>query len=205
MDKPGQSTDIRTSLVKMLSEVEQATALTTDDLNAINEHLNTLYAMSGENEEVGAFCTQIAQSAQSLVEVSNANLFKAVSLGSIATAALEEAEGEKQARIELEDAIDTGNEEHPRLKDFAEEIRAEVAGDFEVDWEQALESNYDQVRNDIIRRIQSLTYFRVDPYVATQFVDVVLLGVGAPNELQREMLAELVASFADVQRVRHGA
>lgn len=201
-----QPVDIRTSLVAMLSDMENATTLTADDLSGVNDTLNTLYEMSGQNEEVGALCTQVLGRAQSLVEVSNANLFKAVSMGGIAATALEQAEGERRARVELEDALANNDLEHPLVADHAELVEEAMDKKFRDEWEKALEENYGILRAGLRDRIQRLTWFRLDPFVVTQFVDTLLVSGIAfpPNELQREMLAELVGSFAD-EKVRNGA
>jgi hypothetical protein len=195
--------DIRTALVDLLANVQEATSITNDDLGAIEGYCNNLSQMADGHEEVELMIQEIKNRAYSLVEQNASLTFQVAAIGSVASNALQQAEAEQSVRNELEDAIDSGDEEHPRLRDFASDIRDDDAMDLAVDWEEALKSNYDQFRHDLIKRIQSLTYYRCDVYVATQFVDVLLQRVGTPSDLQREMLSELVGSFAR-EAVHHG-
>jgi hypothetical protein len=198
--------DIKTSLLTMLSDVENATSLTTDDVTAIDSYVDALKQMSDNHPDVVALGEQIKSRAASLVEMNAALTFQVVAIGSIATTALEQSEGEKRARIHLEDALAKNNTDHPLVADHAEIVQEEMEENFKRDWEKALEENYDILRAGLVDRIMRLTWFRLDTFVTTQFVDALLASglAFAPSEYQREMLAELVASFAD-EKVNRGA
>jgi hypothetical protein len=200
-----QPVDARVELANMLSIVNNSIDITREQHEAIGKYLEGFWlnAQAANDQQLMTEISDTWNRINTIAEENAALAFQVTALGNMTVSALEGERATRQAldskQSELDDihnALEAGDEEHPRLRDFASDIRDDAAMDLAVDWEAALESNYDQFRHDLIKRIQSLTWYRCDVYVATQFVDVLLQGVGTPSDLQREMLSELVGSFA---------
>lgn len=198
--------DLRAELTSMLSVVDGNVSITREQMEAIGDHLQTLWGKAHDLKDNDALdiITNVWDRAQLLVEQNASLAFQVSGMGSIAVSALEGERATREALDSLEDAIDSVDIDHPRLQELAETIRMDEREYVEenlAEWayNDAMECAYDDTHSEFSSRIQALT--GCDYRAAHAFLDV-LYDNGAPSESQLQLLKALIADF-DLQ-VRQG-
>lgn len=194
-----EPTDIRVSLANLLSQVDSATAITTAEMGAVQSYLGQLYEQASQNndEQSMVLVNDAWAHIQNIAQV-NSELTSQVLISTEMTqVALQEAKTEREARVDLETAVQEGDENHPKLAEFAENIRMderEDAQDNMMEWaySDAMEQAYDDSMETFSTRIEDIT--GCDWRAAHAFLNV-LYSMADLTPYQLEMFKELIADF----------
>lgn len=197
-----QPTDIRVELATLLSNVDQAAAITADEMNQVSTFLGGLWTKTEGDEDAHALITQAWEHVSLVAEQNAALSFQAIAGGNIAQTALAE---EKIAREELgniQDALEKNDETHPALERFADALREDVEEELderimEEIWPEAMESAFEDHRENLQHALATLTGF---DYHAVAEATSILEGFSEPTTSQRELLRAFVAECDAVVR-----
>lgn len=192
-------TDIRVELTNLLSQVDSATAITTEEMGKVQSFLGQLYdkANNDHDEQALVLVSEAWAHIQNVAQV-NSELTSQVLISTEMTqTALQEAKTEREARVDLETAVQEGDEEHPKLAEFAENIRMDEREDAQenmMEWaySDAMEQAYDDSMETFSDRIETVT--GCDWRAAHAFIDV-LYNMADPTPYQLQMFKELMADF----------
>jgi hypothetical protein len=211
LDRP---IDLRLELTNMLSVVDGNVAITREQMEAIGDHLQTLWGKAHDAHDEGALdiITNVWDRAQLLVEQNASLAFQVSGMGSIAVSALEgeratrEALDSKDAELgDLTDAIESVDESHPMLKDFADSIRVEAEEEFQ-----------EELTNEIVPEIMETAYEEQNYFLLSNIVELtgccetaaevlieVLDNSHIPTDEQLSLLQALLDSFEVTAKIRH--
>lgn len=201
-----EPTDIRVELTNLLSQVDQSTAITTEEMGAVQAYLGQLYDKANESHDeqslvlIGEAWTHI----QTVAEQNSALTFQVIASTNMTQTALQEAKTEREARVDLETALEESDESDPRLQEFAETIRQDEREYVEeniAEWaySDAMEVAFDETHSEFSSMIQTIT--GCDWRAAHGFLDVLYGNVKA-TEYQVEMFKELMADFDRAARAK---
>lgn len=195
--------DVRTELAKLLSDVDQATAITRDEMQAAENYLGQLWDQTQGDESAHALITQTWDHVKAIAEQTSALTFQVVAGGNMTHTALQEAKAEREARVNLEFAIETGDESHPKLRDFAEMIREDAKEEYEEwmaedGWPEAMAEAYEEIRGEMVERIQRLTGCGLG--AASRYLSVIMGRRVQFTDYQAEMFAAFIDSFEEIVR-----
>lgn len=190
--------DIRKALTDWQTHVDTATSITKTERAAMNPHLGVLWDAAAGNPDIQAEIIKVAKKADALVEQNTALAFQVAAIGSIAHNAVEQAEAEAEARNQLEDAIDAGDEQHPHLRDFAATIREDAAEEYrewmeDEAWPEAMAEAYEEIRGEMVERVRRLTGCGLS--AAHKFLAVTMGRRVHFTPLQAEMFAAFLMTF----------
>lgn len=200
--------DLRVELTALLSVVDDNVSITREQMEAIGDHLQTLWGKAHDAKDEGALdlITNVWDRAQLLVEQNASLAFQVSGMGSIAVSALEGERATREALDNLEYAIDTNDDSHPKLQDFVETIREEAMEDFDERvsdslWPEAMEAAYEEIRESLVDRVQKVSF--TDWRSASRFVSAIM-EYGDMSAEQQELLTELVSTFAEAKVAQNG-
>lgn len=190
--------DIRVELATMLAKVDDATVITTEEMGQVQDHLGQLWEQTENVAGAHELISQTWEHVQAIAEQNAALTFQVVASGNISQAALAETKIEREARQDLEDAIDAEDEDHPRLRDFAESIRDAAREDFEeymADdiWPEAMAEAFEEIRDEVNNKIENLT--GCGWKAASAFLSIIMGRRAQFTPLQAEMFTELLMTF----------
>jgi hypothetical protein len=196
--------DIRVELTALLSVVDDNVSITREQMEAIGDHLQTLWGKAHDAHDDAALdiITSVWDRAQLLVEQNASLAFQVSGMGSIAVSALEGERATREALDNLEDAIDSNDDSHPKLQDFAETIREEAMEylDERVSeelWPEAYEAAGEDISENYLDMITTIT--GCDWKAATHFKEM-LDGWHKPTPEQVDLFKALMASFEESVR-----
>lgn len=194
-----EPTDIRVELTNLLSQVDQATAITTEEMGAVQAYLGQLYDKATQNndEQSLVLVSEAWTHIQAVAQVNSELTSQVLISTNMAQTAIQEAKTEREARVDLEMAIDEGEEDHPRLQEFAMDIRMDEREYVEenlAEWaySDAIEQAYDDSHDSFSEIIQKLT--DCDFRAVNAFLDVIY-GNTKPSADQLVMFKKLIADF----------
>lgn len=176
---------------------------TAAQLNQVEQNLGWLYqqAEKRNDEEAKAAVNNVWGLAQTFA--TRVTQFDAARLASVAMMHKFNELHQKLAREydDLEDAIATGDEEHPLLSNFAEGVAEQAWNDMEdMAYDQAYDDAHEAVFYDITMeahtRIHDIT--GSDDWGAINRLSNMLLGDAEPTDEQRELLKKLLDTFEQV-------
>lgn len=204
-----EPTDIRVELATMLAQVDQAIAITAEEMGATQAYLGQLYDKANEahDEQSLVLIDDAWKHIQAVAEQNAALTFQVIASGNMTQTALQEAKTEREARVDLEDAIERNDEDHPRLRDFAETLREAAREDFEeymADdiWPEAMSEAYEEIRDEVNNRIENLT--GCGWKAASAFLSILMGRRAQFTPLQSEMFTELLMTFvAQIEAENH--
>lgn len=186
-----------------LASLDGLVAKTAEQMNQIEENLGWLYNQAeqrGDDNAKLAVNNAFALANDLAVRVTQ---FDAARL---ASAAMMHKFNQMHQRLakdyeNLEDALATGDDEHPMLSGFAEGIQEQAWNDMsEIAFEDAYDSAHEAVFYDVMmeaaQRIREIT--GSDDFGAINRFNNVLLGDEAPTDRQRELLRQLLATFEQI-------
>ena len=205
-----QPIDIRVELKDLLATVDGNVQITRDQMDAINDHLGVLWGKAHDagDKQAMTLVQNTWDRVLSLVEQNSSLAFQVTGMGSIATAALEGERATRAALDELEDAIESGDEDHPKLADFAQTVRydaQEDAEDYFNDYTipELYEHAYEEQNDYLSGFIQTLT--NCSRRAADLFI-CVLDNTESPTEEELDLLKQLLTLFeakAEKERVHN--
>lgn len=193
--------DVRVELVNVLAQVDEASGITAQEKQQVEAYLGQLWQKTEGVQGAHALIDDAWTHIQAIAEQNDALTFQVVATSNIAKSALAETNLEREARQELEDAIDSNNEEHPRLHDFSQTIRADAEEEYQEGLEEWVLPEVRQQKTEEINQLlfNTLTYLTGCPDFAIAGFMRLLKGRQQPTEYQLEMLKELVASFGEMK------
>jgi len=193
--------DLRAELTNMLSVVDGNVTITREQMEAIGDHLQTLWGKAHDAHDEAALVviTDLWDRAQLLVEQNASLAFQVTGMGSIAVSALEGERATRKALDNIEDAIDSVDEEHPRLYDFSQTIRADAEEEYQEGLEEWVLPEVRQQKAEELNHLlfNTVAYLTGCPDFAIAGFIRLLKGRRHPTAQQIDMLRELVASFAN--------
>lgn len=193
--------DLRKEVFALATQVEQAVHITIEQQQAIYGHLDQLYQKTVGDEDAIAIINQTWTRVLTLAD--QTQLLANQNAGSlkVASEAVQERDAVRDEWNNLQDAIDSNNEEHPRLHDFSQTIRADAEEEYEEGLEEWVLPEVRQQKTDEINQLlfNTLTYLTGCPDFAIAGFIRLLKGRQQPTEYQLEMLKELFASFSEMK------
>jgi hypothetical protein len=199
-----EPTDIREELTNLLAQVDTATAITTEEMGAVQNYLGQLYEQHAGDEKSLTLISDAWTHIQTVAQINSELTSQVIISTTMTQTALQEAKTEREARVDLEVAIEEGDESDPRLQEFAETIRADEREYVEenlADWayDDAMELAYESSLEEFSEMIQAIT--GCDWKAAHGFLDV-LYGHTKATDYQVEMFKELIADFDRAARAK---
>jgi hypothetical protein len=202
-DQPAERPiDLRAELTNMLSVVDSNVTISREQMEAIGDHLNELWekAHAVNDEQSLVAISNLWDRAQLLAEQNASLAFQVSGMGSIAVSALEgeratrEALDTREAELgDLTDAIESVDESHPMLKDFAGSIRTELEEEFaEQTVPEILAAAYEEQTWDQANTLVELT--GCTQAAAEMFIAVLNYEEYASDQ-QLALLNELMVTF----------
>jgi hypothetical protein len=196
--------DIRVELTNLLAQVDTATAITTEEMGAVQSYLGQLYEQHTGDEKSLTLISDAWTHIQAVAQVNSELTFQVIASTNMTQAALEEAKTEREARVDLEVALEEGDEDDPRLQSFAENVRQDEREYVEENlmeyaYSDAMEQAYDDSLEQFSDRIQTVT--GCDWRAAHAFLDVLYANT-EPSAYQLQMFKELMADFDREVRVK---
>lgn len=199
--------DLRAELTNMLSVVDGNVSITREQMEVIGDHLQMLWgrAHDAHDEASLAVIADLWDRAQLLVEQNASLAFQVTGMGSIAVSALEGERATREALDEIEDALESADEDHPKLMEFAQTIRYDASEQFD-----------EQLNEEIIPEIMEVAYEEQNGYLGNVIIELtgcsqlaadvfieMLDNSFIPNDAQVEMLKALLDTFeVEAQRRR---
>lgn len=201
-----QPTDIRVELAKLLTDVDQSNAITTDQMHQLQVGLEGLWAKTEGDEESHALLVQTWDRAVLLAEQNASLSFQVLASGNIAQAALAESKVAREELENIQDAIYNADVDHPMLMDLALTIRDDIEEELdervmEEIWPEAMESAFEDHHENLQSALTNLTGC---DWRAAAEAAAILEGFSEPTTSQLELLRAFVMECDSVVR-RHDA
>lgn len=192
--------ELTTKVTPLLKEVEQAIAISSDDMLALGETLKGLWddAVARNDERAMALIEETWNKAQALQQDAATVYTTTVAIATVATEAVLQREAVQQELDMLNDAIESGDDSHPRLQDFAETIRQDAREEYEEwmqdeGWPEAMAEAFEEIRVEMVSRIRDLA--DCDYETANRFARIMMGRRAKFTVYQEQVFKNLLANM----------
>lgn len=198
--------DLTQKVTSLLAKVDEAVNMSGEQMQVLGSQLGEAWDIAKDegNERLMSVLTLAWEQAQALHQQTVHGQAQSVGLATVATETILERDAVIEEMSDMEDAMANGDEDHPRLADYAASIREDAQADFEESmeewmWPEAMEQAYESVHEDLEENISGLVeeenWRTVHAFVRALF------GGHPIDDRQRLLLKTLVHSFEVAEAV----
>ena len=201
-DRPA---DIRVELAKLLTDVDQASAITADEVHQTQVYLESLWQKTEGDEEAHALITQTWEHVTLVAEQNAALTFQVIASGTIAQTALAEEKIAREELSSIQDAISDMDEDLPALSGFVETIREWAQEDFDdwmadEGWPEAMAEAFEEIRGEVVDKVHRLSCGG-SLSASNKFVAILMGRRATFTPRQEELFANFMETFEEIVRV----